>query len=80
MAKARDTLAACLEEAVRLATPSGRVSIDGERYVPAGRLQAVLLLARDALVAGDGDIADDRVRESGLSPETLSALGIEPRA
>jgi hypothetical protein len=55
------------DEAARLATPSGRVSIDGSDDVSAGELQSVLRLAREAFAAGDGEIPDDRVRESGLA-------------
>ena len=59
-----------------LATPSGRVAINGERYVSAEQLQSVLLLAREAFAAGPGQVADDRVRESGLPPAKMSALGV----
>ncbi len=68
MPDAREVLAECLDEAVRLARPSGRVSIDSEEYVAAEPLQSLFLLARDAFAAGDGEISDDRVRDSGLRP------------
>jgi hypothetical protein len=73
---ARHVLAVCLDEAVRLAEPTGRVSVDGGQYVSAEPLGSVLLLAREAVAAGDGDLADDRVRESGLPPAKLSELGL----
>ncbi|MDX6409677.1 MAG: hypothetical protein QOE13_2748 [Gaiellaceae bacterium] len=79
MANAKEVLAACLDEAVSLATPSGRVSVDGQLYVPVEQVRSVLLLARAAFDAGDDAIADDRVRESSLSPSTLDALGV-PRS
>jgi hypothetical protein len=72
VANARDVLAACLDEAIRLATPSGRVAIDGENYVAAAQLQSVLLLAREAYLAGDGEVPDARVRESGLPPSKVA--------
>ena len=68
MANARMVVAACLDEAVRLAGAGGRVSIDGETHVPADRLHSLLLLAREALEAGDGEIPDERVRQAGLTP------------
>jgi hypothetical protein len=62
MANAREVLAASLDEAVALARPSGRVSINGEGYVSAEQLQSILLLAREAFVAGAEQVPDDRVR------------------
>ena len=79
MANARDVLAACLDEAVLLAKPSGRVSVDGELYVAAEPLQSLLLLAREAFAAGDRPIPDDRVRGSGLPRSKLGALGVSSR-
>jgi hypothetical protein len=76
VANARAVLAACLDEAALLATPSGRISVDGEKYVSAEPLQSLLLLAREAFAAGVGQIPDERVRDSGLPRSRLSALGI----
>jgi len=68
MADAQAVLRAALDEALRLSAPNGRVSINGQNYAPADRLQSLLSLAREALDAGDGQIADERVRASGLEP------------
>jgi hypothetical protein len=37
-----------------------------------------LVLAREAFVAGDEQVADDRVCDSGLPASKLSALGVTP--
>jgi hypothetical protein len=76
MANAKKVLAACLDEAVSLATPSGRVSVDGQLYVPVEQVRSVLLLARAAFDAGENEIADESVRDSSLSPSTLDELGV----
>ena len=66
MAEARAVLVACLDEAILATRVRGRVSIDGETYVPAERLHSLLTLAREALDAADRDIPDERIRQSGL--------------
>ena len=66
MAQARAVLEVALDEADLLAHSGG----DVEEIAP------IIRLAHDALRAGDGDIPDEQVRDSGLHPVKLARLGL----
>jgi 8-oxo-dGTP pyrophosphatase MutT (NUDIX family) len=66
MADARAVLREAVEEAGLLATTGGSME----------KLQALALLARKARWAGEGEVPDEEVRESGLHASGLSKLGL----
>jgi hypothetical protein len=67
MANARAVLEIALDEAGLLAHTGG----DPEKDI-----LPIIRLAQEALKAGDGEIPDERVRDSGLHPAKLSRLGL----
>ena len=64
MANGPDVLRAAIEEAAELARSGGTLS----------ELQSLALLAKTALDAGDGQVADDEVRKSALQASRTHAL------
>jgi hypothetical protein len=66
MASAREVLDATVREAALLANTEATID----------QVRPLLNLARDALDAGDGELPDEQVRESGIHPSVLTRLGI----
>jgi hypothetical protein len=66
MANARAVLEVAIDEAALLANTGGTLD----------QIRPILNLARTALHAGDGEVPDEEVRQSGLRPTEIERIGL----